>query len=231
MNILVTGASKGIGYKTVIELLQSGDHRLLALSRSRDGLEKLAREVSHPGLSILPYDLLELRKEPEIFSQKIRRTFSGIDIILNNAGLLINKPFAALGYEEMQKIMETNFTVPAILIRQLLPLLSKGAHIVNISSMGGFQGSAKFPGLSVYSASKAALSSLTECLAEEFSEQGIRCNALAFGAVQTEMLNEAFPGYKAPLTAGEMAKFVSWFLLEGSRYFNGKILPVSLSTP
>ncbi|MEZ5070339.1 MAG: SDR family oxidoreductase [Bacteroidales bacterium] len=104
-------------------------------------------------------------------------------------------------------------------------------HIVNITSMGGYQGSVKFPGLSHYSASKAALGSLTECLAGEMGPDGFRINALALGAVQTEMLSSAFPGYKAPLDAGEMAEFIAWFVLEGGRYFQGKILPVSLSTP
>ena len=117
--------------------------------------------------------------------------------------------------------------------RILLPMMegSRLKHVVNITSMGGFQGSAKFGGLSFYSASKAALGNLTECLAEELGEEGFRVNALALGSVQTEMLAEAFPGYKAPLNPGQMAGFIEWFTLEGAVYFNGKILPVSVSTP
>jgi NAD(P)-dependent dehydrogenase (short-subunit alcohol dehydrogenase family) len=97
--------------------------------------------------------------------------------------------------------------------------------------MGGFQGSVKFKGLSYYSASKAAISCLTECLANEFSESRISVNCLALGAVQTEMLNEAFPGYKAPVEAHEMAEFISEFALSGHKFFNGKILPVAVGTP
>jgi NAD(P)-dependent dehydrogenase (short-subunit alcohol dehydrogenase family) len=97
--------------------------------------------------------------------------------------------------------------------------------------MGGFQGSAKFKGLSAYSSSKSALAGLTECLAEELKEKNIAVNCLAIGAVQTEMLNKAFPGYQAPLKANEMAAFISEFAVNGHKYFNGKIIPVSSSTP
>jgi len=107
----------------------------------------------------------------------------------------------------------------------------RNAHIVNISSMGGFQGSSKYPGMAVYSASKAALANLTEGLASEYAKDGIAFNCLALGAVQTEMLEQAFPGYKAPVSADDMANFISWFALAGHMFFNGKILPVSVSNP
>ncbi len=97
--------------------------------------------------------------------------------------------------------------------------------------MGGVQGSEKFQGLSLYSASKAALAVFTECLAEELKTHNVKANALALGAVQTEMLSHAFPTYKAPLQASEMADYIADFALNGHQYYNGKILPVSLSTP
>ena len=122
---------------------------------------------------------------------------------------------------------------PVLLIQSLLDLLRKSreAHVVNISSMGGVQGSKKFPGLSAYSASKAALQVLTECLAEEFKEENIAFNSLALGAVQTDMLAETFPGYKAPLKASEMAEFIADFAINGRRFYRGKTVQVSLSTP
>jgi NAD(P)-dependent dehydrogenase (short-subunit alcohol dehydrogenase family) len=97
--------------------------------------------------------------------------------------------------------------------------------------MGGFQGSAKYKGLSYYSASKAALACLSECLAAEFATSGINVNCLALGAVQTEMLEEAFPGYKAPVDAKTMARFISDFALNGHKFFNGKVLPVAIDNP
>jgi NAD(P)-dependent dehydrogenase (short-subunit alcohol dehydrogenase family) len=109
--------------------------------------------------------------------------------------------------------------------------MRKGSHIVNIASMGGFQGSSKYKGLSYYSASKAALACLTECLATEFQESKIKVNCLALGAVQTEMFEAAFPGNKAPVKAHEMAEFIADFALKGHKFFNGKILPVATNNP
>ncbi|MEM1122345.1 MAG: SDR family oxidoreductase, partial [Bacteroidota bacterium] len=119
------------------------------------------------------------------------------------------------------------------LVQALLPKLrqAKPAHIVNIGSMGGVQGSSKFPGLSAYSASKAALANLTECLAEELKDDNIRTNCLALGAIQTEMLAEAFPGYEALVTSASMADYLAWFALNGHHFHNGKVIPVAVSTP
>jgi NAD(P)-dependent dehydrogenase (short-subunit alcohol dehydrogenase family) len=156
-----------------------------------------------------------------------------VDVLLNNAGMLLNKPFRELTANDWERTFATNVFGVVELVRMLLPYLekSKYAHIVNIGSMGGFQGSSKFPGLAAYSASKAAVANLTECLAEELKPQNIAVNCLAFGAVQTEMLEAAFPGYRAPLSSIEMAEWVAWFCVNGHRFFNGKILPVSITTP
>jgi NAD(P)-dependent dehydrogenase (short-subunit alcohol dehydrogenase family) len=109
--------------------------------------------------------------------------------------------------------------------------MGEGSHILNIGSMGAFQGSAKFPGLLAYSASKAALHTLTECLAQELVEQGIKVNCLALGSAQTEMLEQAFPGYESPVMAFEMGKYIADFAVTGHRFFNGKVLPVAVTTP
>ena len=113
----------------------------------------------------------------------------------------------------------------------LLPQISTKGHVINISSMGGIDGSVKFPGLSAYSSSKGAVNILTELLAEEYKETGPVFNSLALGAVQTEMLEEAFPGLKAPISAEKMASYVLDFAITGQKYYNGKILPISSSTP
>ena len=97
--------------------------------------------------------------------------------------------------------------------------------------LGGVQGSVKFPGLSAYSSSKGAVITLTELLAEEYKETGPSFNVLALGAVQTEMLEEAFPGYRAPVTALGMATYIKDFALTGQKLYNGKLLQVSNSTP
>jgi NAD(P)-dependent dehydrogenase (short-subunit alcohol dehydrogenase family) len=152
--------------------------------------------------------------------------------LINNAGLLINKPFRELSPEDWQAMFAVNVFGVAEMIRALLPVFTNdGGHILNVGSMGGFQGSAKFPGLSAYSASKAALASLTECLAEELKNDKIAVNCLALGAVQTEMLETAFPGFQAPVSSEEMGRLLAWFIRQGHTFFNGKVLPVSVSTP
>jgi len=117
------------------------------------------------------------------------------------------------------------------MIQHIVPFMHEGSHIVNISSMGGFQGSMKFPGLSAYSTSKGALAILTECLAEEFKERGIKVNCLALGSSQTEMFEAAFPGMEAGTLAFEMGRYIAEFAQNGHKYFNGKILPVANTTP
>ncbi len=230
MRIIITGASKGIGYETALVLAENPNHKILAIARDKNRLEALAALSPHGNIKALATDITRVENDELL---KIVSSMGGVDALVNNAGRLINKPFDSLSKVDWQQTFEVNLFAAVHLIQLLKPFLAKSqqAHIVNISSMGGFQGASKFPGLSAYSASKAAIAALTECLALEFKEDGIAVNCLAFGAVQTEMLEQAFPGYQAPLQANEMAEFVAYFTTRAHQYFNGKILPVSLSTP
>lgn len=231
MLILVTGASRGIGFETVKRLAARQGSLVVALSRN---IKPLSDMVKRSGLhTVLPLqaDITQAADLKQVH-KVVRSLDRPLDVIVNNAGYIVNKPFEKISPEELRQVYETNVFGPFLLVQKLLPLMNDaGAHVVNISSMGGFQGSAKFPGLSAYSSSKAALCGLTECLAEELKGKRVTVNCLAIGAVQTEMLSKAFPGYKAPLKAAEMAEYVTNFALTGQRYFNGKILPVSSTTP
>ena len=206
------------------------EYQILAISRNSTKLAQLAAAAPHQNIDWLTYDLS--RPDKDTLLKKIQH-WNQVDILINNAGLLRNKPFAKLTDKDWWEIFEVNLFGTTRLIKLLLPLLTaaKGAHILNLGSMGGFQGSSKFSGLSAYSASKAALANLTECLAEEFREQQIAVNCLALGAVQTEMLAEAFPGYQAPVKSEQMGEMVAFFATRGKNFFNGKILPVSITTP
>ncbi len=226
---LITGASRGIGYDTARILADQSDCRVLALARSEDRLRNLCALPVAGQLEYLVYDLAT-GPSPE-FGQWIRK-YGPIQGLINNAGLLINKPFEDLQPQDWQRVFQVNFFGPVQLLHALLPHFDPaGAHVVNIGSMGGFQGSSKFPGLSAYSAAKAALSNLAECLAEEWKDRPISVNCLALGAVQTEMLSEAFPGYQPPTDSATVARFVAYFLEQGHHFFNGKVLPVALTTP
>tara|TARA_B110000483_G_scaffold159721_1_gene189485 strand:+ start:1171 stop:1845 length:675 start_codon:yes stop_codon:yes gene_type:complete len=221
--IVVSGASKGIGFQICLKAAAEGN-KVIALSRNIESLSNI--ENIHP----FAVDLLN-HKEIVGFFEVVKSEFGSIDILINNAGSLINKPFAETTDEEFESVYRVNVFSVASLMRHFLQIINPKGHVVNISSMGGIQGSLKFPGLSAYSSSKGALITLTEMLAEEYSKTGPSFNALALGAVQTEMLAEAFPGYEAPLTAEQMGSYILDFALNGNQFYNGKVLPVSSSTP
>ena len=229
MNIIVNGGTRGIGKEVVNILAQNSNNQIIVTGRSEKALKELSSKYSN----VIPVnlDMLLFDKQIKSFIETVTAHFTKVDILINNAGFLVAKDFLKMDNDEARMIMETNFFGPASLIRVLVPMMVSGSHIVNIASMGGFQGSAKYKGLSYYSASKAALVCLTECLASEFNSSGISINCLALGAVQTEMFDEAFPGFKAPLDAKQMAEYISWFAITGQKFFNGKILPVAIGNP
>ncbi len=229
MKIIVSGGTRGIGKEVVLNLAGDKNNQILVIGRNENALNNFSSDFNN--IQTVSFDLATVDKQADLMRDSITQHLKRVDILINMAGLLINKKFIDLSADETRSMMETNFFGPASLIRIVKPFMIKGSHIINISSMGGFQGSSKYTGLSVYSASKAALACLTECLAEEFRESGISVNCLALGAVQTEMFAEAFPGFKAPVEAKEMAEFISGFALNGNKFFNGKIIPVAVNNP
>lgn len=231
MNIVISGASSGIGRELALKFSETAGNRIFALARNEAALKSLFTGAIHGNITGMAADITGTQSSLKKLKNRIEDEFQTVDILVNNAGYLVNKPFSEHSLEDISTIVSTNFTGPAAVINALLPMLVSGSHVVNISSMGGFQGSMKFPGLSFYSASKGALAVLTECLAAEFSGTGITFNCLCLGAVETQMFNAAFPGYKAPVSAPDMAEFIADFAEKGNRFFNGKILPVAMSVP
>ena len=221
-NVIITGASRGIGFE-LIKLFSDKGYKVIALSRS-------ISKLNIP--NVIAYQL-DISCEKSILKivKLILNDFSQVDILINNAGSLINKPFSQTSFNDFESIYKVNVFGLAELIRLLLPCFHKESHVVNISSIGGIGGSSKFPGLSAYSSSKGALNILTEMLSEEFKDSGPSFNCLALGAVKTEMLEEAFPGFQAKVSALEMANYIYNFSIEGNKLFNGKTIPVSTSNP
>jgi len=231
MNILINGGSGGIGKETAIHLAGNKDNRIIVTGRNEEALKRICESAANRNISFIVFDLEKYNESGDSFKKLVLKSFESIDILINNAGSLKSERFMDAKENNIRAMMEVNFFAPAALIRTLLPLMKKGSHIVNISSMGGFQGSEKFAGLSYYSASKAAIACLSECLALEFREYGVSVNCLALGSVATEMVQEAFPGYKAPVSAAEMGEFVAGFAVNGNKIFNGRVIPVALTTP
>ncbi len=224
-NIIITGTSRGIGFE-LVQLFANAGHQVLALSRNEKPIQNLKRE----NVSCFSFDLNNSQAYKKV-EEFVNKNWGQVDILINNAGALLNKPFSETSFEDFEEVYRTNVFGVSELTRIVLPFMKKESHVVSISSMGGVQGSLKFPGLAAYSSSKAAVITLTELLAEEYKESGISFNVLALGAVQTEMLEEAFPGYQAPTTALEMAQYIFDFSINGNKYYNGKLLQVSNSTP
>lgn len=223
-NIIITGTSRGIGYELALQFAKAG-HHVLAISRKTP--QALIENGNITCLSV------DLGKQEELIEVEkfLSQTWKKVDIIIHNAGSLLLKPFAQTTQEDFEKIYKVNVFGVANLTRVCLPYLQKGSHVVTISSMGGIQGSLKFAGLAAYSSSKGAVITLSELLAAEYAAEGIAFNVLALGAVNTEMLQEAFPGYEAPISANEMAEYIFNFALTGNKYHNGKVIQVSATTP
>ena len=219
--VIITGTSRGIGFELAKQYAESG-HQVLAISRNSKPLSA----VNHKNITVLSVDISNLREVPKIVDF-VKNEWKKVDILINNAGKLINKPFTEISSEEFLEVYKVNVFAVAEITKLMIPFLQKGSHVVTISSMGGVQGSIKFPGLAAYSSAKGAVITLSELLAEEYKAQQIAFNILAIGAVQTEMLAEAFPGYQAPLSAVEMANYIYEFSLTVHKFYNGKVLQVS----
>ncbi|WP_207428302.1 SDR family oxidoreductase [Pedobacter sp. SYSU D00535] len=233
MKIIITGASSGVGFEAVLDLILSNKHEVIALARSEDKLRKLYEIATglNPECKLYPAKFDIVHDDYSSLVSFVKDRIGGVDVLINNAGALINKPFAETSQLDFAEMLQSNLLGHVKMIQHMLPLLNEGAHVVNIGSMGGFNGSAKFAGLAAYSASKAALHTLTECLAQEYASENIKFNCLALGSAQTEMLEQAFPGYQSPVMAFEMGKYIADFALTGHKFFNGKVLPVAVTTP
>jgi 3-oxoacyl-[acyl-carrier protein] reductase len=214
-------------------------HRVFALSRDKEKLKYLKDKSGNKSFVVIPCDVENensVMEAVKIISEEV----NSIDILVNNSGRLIKKAFKELSLEEWKSVYGVNVFGLVNTTKMLLPLLMKGelqvekafrSHVVNISSMGGIQGSMKFNGLSAYSSSKGAVITLTECFSEEFKQDGISVNCIALGSVSTEMFEEAFPGMKASMETKDFSNWLYDFALNGFKYFNGKVIPVSTATP
>lgn len=226
VQVVVTGAGKGIGF-TLCEVFSALGCEVVAISRQL--------KPSFKGQNI--YHVQADIANVEATASQIDKLFPGdhstLKVLIHNAGVLINKPFEMLTFEEMTTMNGVNYLYPMYLTQKLMPWLrkSKHAHTLYIGSMGGFQGSLKYPGLTVYGSTKAGGAGFIEGLASEFRGSGLYFNALSLGAVQTDMLKEAFPLLEESLDVETICNWIAKFALEGFKVMNGQNLPISLGNP
>jgi 3-oxoacyl-[acyl-carrier protein] reductase len=231
MIIIITGAGKGIGYATALQLAADKNNTVIAIARKPEALVKLKSE-SGSAIQTISFDLKNYKDVSTFLIPEIKKITKQVDVLINNAGVLVKKNLTQLSAADIEESFSVNVFSHMLLIKELIPMMEgRQSHVVNIASMGGIQGSVKFPGLSAYSSSKAALVNLSEVLAVELAEKNISVNSIAFGSVQTEMFGEAFPNVKAGLSVKDAAKYLADFSVNGQKYFNGKVLQISTSTP
>jgi 3-oxoacyl-[acyl-carrier protein] reductase len=228
--VVVTGASRGVGYETAKALALEHGCTVLAVGRDAVSLHQLKERCGAGKVEPVVLDIAHADAPTILVGAVAGRR---IHAIVHNAGALLKADMGTYTAEALTSLYHINVIAPLLITQALAPLLGGDppGHLLHIGSMGGFQDSSKFPGLASYSSSKAALACLSQCLAEEFRDQGIRSNCLALGAVDTAMLRAAFPGYTAPVGAEAMGAYVAHFSLEGHKLYNAKVLPVALGTP
>ena len=213
--ILVSGSSSGIGFAICEESKKQG-HNVIGISRN------INSQATELGIRSYSVDVTNQNQINELVNNLTSENIT-IDILINNAGLLIKDKFRDTTDDTFKKVYDVNIFGLANLTRALLPIINTDGQVINISSIGGVNTSKKFPGLSAYASSKGALITLTEVLAEEYRSRP-RFNCLALGSVKTKMLAEAFPGYEAKIMPDEMAKQILDFAFDQNNKRNGEII-------
>jgi short-subunit dehydrogenase len=182
--ILITGASGGIG-RCVAEQAAAAGARVVLAARSADRLDELVRSLAGAGADVVgvPADVTREADRARLL-QAAQDRFDGLDVLVNNAGVASFGHFGSSSEEVLRQVMEVNFFAPAELIRQAIPLLTRGRQpaIVNVASMCGRRGVPAWP---EYSASKFALCGLTEALRGEMARFDVDVLLLVPGLTRT----------------------------------------------
>ena len=208
---LITGGGRGIGAATAEALARKGAEVIVA-SRTEAELTATVAALRAAGLktSLIVLDVADDAAVAAAFS-RIAREFGRLDILVNNAALLLSGPFAEMAMSDWDRLLAVNLRGAVLCARQAFRLMrDSGGSIVNVSSLGGLSGTDKFPGYTAYTVSKFAITGLTEALAAEGRECHIRVNGVAPGAVDTVMLRQAAPHLRTCTGPADIAKVIAF---------------------
>jgi NAD(P)-dependent dehydrogenase (short-subunit alcohol dehydrogenase family) len=189
--VMITGASQGLGRALALACAQEGANLVLN-SRNADSLDPVAQEAEGLGVEVLaiPGDVSRSTHVEMLVSAAVER-FGRIDVLVNNAGLLGPRvPIEEYPEDEWRKVLEANLTGPFLLARAVVPHMTEGGSIVNVTSGVSIEGR---PRWGAYSVSKFGVEGLTQILAAELEERGIRVNSVDPGGMRTEMRAAAYP--------------------------------------
>ena len=208
---LITGGGRGIGAATAEALARKGA-RVIVASRTEAELATTVMQLRAVGLSAwsLKLDVADGAAVDAAFA-RIAAEQGRLDILVNNAAILLSGPFAEMAMADWDRVLAVNLRGAVLCARQAFRLMREhGGAIVNVSSLGGVPGTEKFPGYAAYTVSKFALTGLTEALAAEGREHNIRVNAVAPGAVDTAMLRQAAPHLRTRTGPADVAKVIAF---------------------
>ena len=208
---LITGGGRGIGAATAEVLARKGAQVIVA-SRTQTELTATVARIQADGLdaAALTLDVADEAAVDAAFA-KIAAEQGRLDMLVNNAAILLGGPFAEMAMADWDRLLAVNLRGAVLCARQAFRLMrERGGAIVNVSSLGGVPGTEKFPGYAAYTVSKFALTGLTEALAAEGREYSIRVNAVAPGAVDTTMLRQAAPHLRTRTGPADVAKVIAF---------------------
>jgi len=191
-SVLITGSSKGLGRELARTLFSRG-YNIIIHGRDEQALEKLRRECRKKS-QLCDVVVGDLREESIVDGLGEIAEKRNLDVLINNAGVYLNKKVEETSYEEYRKMMDVNFFAPVRLIKMVLPIFRKKGMglIININSVAGKQG---YDGESAYCASKSALRGFSEALKYEVTNRGIGVIDVYSGAIATQMIK----GRKDPM--------------------------------
>ncbi len=190
--VVITGASRGLGRALALAYAQEGASLVIS-SRDAGSLDPVAEEVKDAGeieVLAVPADISRSTHVETLVSAAVEQ-FGRIDVLINNAGLLGPRvPIEEYPEDEWREVLEANLTGPFLLTKVTLPHMPEGGSIINVTSGVSIEGRARW---GAYSVSKFGVESLTQILAAELGERGIRVNSVDPGSMRTEMRAAAYP--------------------------------------